>query len=370
MRIGAFNVQNLFMRARALDLETGAEGREALTKHAELNRVLAKNSYTSADKNKIVDLLIDLGMEKSDEGPFVILRQNKGKLLKRPKTGGIEIVAQGRSSWLGWVDLKMKEVNETAVRMTARVIHDVGADVLGVVEAESRPALCRFSENVIPTVGGTPYESIMLIDGNDDRGIDVGIMLRAPYKLERIVSHVDDRDGEGRIFSRDCAESWVRTPSGETVVMLVNHLKSKGYGSQAANDARRKRQARRVKDIYEDLVADGQNLVAVLGGLNAPPDSAALDPLLDKTDLRDIAAHPTYVAPDGRPGTFGNGNKGDKIDYILLSPELFKAVTAAGGNRLGVWGGKNGTLFPHYPEITQPSEAASDHAALWVDVSI
>ena len=30
---------------------------------------------------------------------------------------------------------------------------------------------------------------------------------------------------------------------------------------------------------------------------------------------------------------------------------------------MGVWGGKNGTLFPHYPEMTKAAEAASDHAA-------
>jgi 2'-hydroxyisoflavone reductase len=33
--------------------------------------------------------------------------------------------------------------------------------------------------------------------------------------------------------------------------------------------------------------------------------------------------------------------------------------------RKGVWGGKHGTLFPHYPTITRPTEAASDHAAIY-----
>ena len=38
--------------------------------------------------------------------------------------------------------------------------------------------------------------------------------------------------------------------------------------------------------------------------------------------------------------------------------------------RKGVWGGKNGDLFEHFPEITQPVEAASDHAAVFVDLNI
>ena len=71
-----------------------------------------------------------------------------------------------------------------------------------------------------------------------------------------------------------------------------------------------------------------------------------------------------------RPGTFANGTKSSKIDYILLSPALFKKVTAAGVFRKGVWGGKNGTLFPHYDTMTKAVEQASDHAALFADIAI
>jgi hypothetical protein len=66
-------------------------------------------------------------------------------------------VANGRFDWIGWVDLKREEVNEVATRNTARVINELDADVLGVIEAGSRPALVRFSNNVISAEGGTPY---------------------------------------------------------------------------------------------------------------------------------------------------------------------------------------------------------------------
>jgi hypothetical protein len=39
-------------------------------------------------------------------------------------------------------------------------------------------------------------------------------------------------------------------------------------------------------------------------------------------------------------------------------------------NRMGIWGGKHGTLFPHYPEMTREIHAASDHAALYVYINI
>jgi endonuclease/exonuclease/phosphatase family metal-dependent hydrolase len=278
-------------------------------------------------------------------------------------------VANGRGEWIGWVELKTEAVDEAATRNTARVIDDSAPDVLAVIEAESRPALVEFSEHVLPSIGGEPFSHVMLIDGNDDRGIDVGVMTRAGYEIQRMVSHVDDADDKGVIFSRDCAEYDLRTPSGETLILLVNHLKSKGFGSAASNDAKRARQARRIKAIYEALIDDGHAHVAVVGDFNDSPESAALAPLLEETDLRDITAHPSFE-PDGRPGTYGTGTASDKIDYILLSPALYQRVTAGGVFRMGVWGGKNGTIFPHYDTITKACEAASDHAALWADLDL
>lgn len=368
MKLASYNVENLFQRAKALNLATWEEGRDILQLQAELNRVLGKAKYTSADKKKIVDLMKKLKIDKKDDGPFVILRQNRGHLVKRPKNRPIEIVANGRKDWIGWVDLEYEEVNETATRNTALVIRDIDADVLGVVEAENRPSLVRFSDNVIKAVGGAPYDHVMLIDGNDDRGIDVAIMTREDYPIVSIASHVDDTNGGSRIFSRDCPQFEIRTAKGNPLFVLVNHLKSKGFGSKAASDARRQRQARRVKEIYDELIGK-HKFVAIIGDLNDTPASAPLAALTQDAMLKDISAHPNFD-DGGRPGTFGNGTASNKIDYILLSPELFARTKAGGIFRMGVWGGKNGTLFPHYPEITKASEAASDHAAIWAEIDI
>lgn len=40
-------------------------------------------------------------------------------------------------------------VDETSTRMTAQVIHDVGADIQAVVEAEDRPSLDRFNTDLL-----------------------------------------------------------------------------------------------------------------------------------------------------------------------------------------------------------------------------
>lgn len=381
MRIASFNVENLFERAAALnkdqwikqagnDPSRFAAGRETLELYAKLNSLLAKPTYSASDKQEILAYLKDLGLERSDENKLVILRRNRGTLIKRPKTGPVEVVASGRDDWIGWLELKKEAVDEVATQNTARVLRTLDPDICVVVEAENRTSLCRFSEQVLQNIGGAPYDHIMLVDGNDERGIDVGLLTRPSAVIESMRSHVDDREGTERVFSRDCPEFHLRLTSGERLVVLANHLKSKGYGAPAQSNAKREAQARRVRAIYEGLRQEGFDNVVVAGDFNDTPDSATLAPLLaGGSDLKDISTHPSFD-DGGRPGTYANGTKGNKIDYILLSPALFSRVTAGGIERRGVWGGKNGTLWPIFPELTKASQAASDHAAIWADLSI
>jgi hypothetical protein len=118
-------------------------------------------------------------------------------------------------------------LNELAMEHTAMVMRDVNADLIGVVEAETRIALDKFSTQLLEKVNGIPYAHVMVIDGNDDRGIDVGVMTRAGYEITSISSHVDDEDEVGIVFSRDCPEYAITTPTGARIVALVNHLKAK-----------------------------------------------------------------------------------------------------------------------------------------------
>ncbi len=370
MRLAVYNVENLFDRAKVMNLATWSDGKAILEDFAALSDLLGQPTYDAAAKTRMVALLIKFGLEKQDLGPFVVLRRNRGGLLARPRSGGLTITAGGRADWVGSFELRDEPINHAAVRNTARVIHEVGADVLAVVEAENRPSLSDFNHIMLPDVGGTPYRHVMVIDGNDTRGIDVGLASLGSCPIGRLRSHVDDRDAGGNlIFSRDCPEFQVATPSGVTLTVLVNHLKSKGYGSAAASAARRKLQAARVAAIYQALIADGQHHVAVVGDLNDTPDSDALSPLLAHTDLKDISVHPQFD-DGGFPGTFGGSGAGNKIDYILLSPAVFALVQRAGVFRKGMWPGVRPRKWDAFDTLTRAEEAASDHAALWVDLNL
>ncbi len=371
MRLAAFNVENLFDRPKAMNQENWSDGRSILERFAQTNAILAQPAYSAADKTRLMQLLTTLGLAKSDTGPFVLLRQNRGKLVKRPRTGGIEIEADGRNDWIGWLELRTEPVNERAIRNTAQVIVDVKADVLAVVEAESRPVLEHFSKELLPVAGGVPYNHVMLIDGNDERGIDVALMTGKGFPISDMRSHVDDRLASGTpVFSRDCPEYLVTTPRGARLWVLPNHYKSKGFGDPATSNARRLAQSVRTADIYNALTARGEALVAVVGDLNDFPGSAPLAPLLDNTDLTDVSSLSGFE-DGGFPGTFGStAGPTNKIDYVLMSPALMAKATAGGLFRTGVWSGTRKPKWPVYPTMEKPEHAASDHAAIWVDLDI
>ncbi len=372
MRIASFNVENLFDRAALLAADDWATHRTLLESYARLTRLLQRPVYSPADKVTIVTLLTALGLEKSDSGTYVILRQNRGRLLKRPRNGAVTVVADGRTDWVGWLELRTTSVTELALRHTAQVVHDVGADVLGVVEAEDRLALQRFNVDLLRPISDRIYGHVMLIDGNDDRGIDVGILTRGDHPIERIVSHVDDADLAGLVFGRDCPEYTVALGGGRSLLVLVNHFKSKGYGSARDSNRRRRRQAERVAEIYRTRRAEGVEHIVVLGDLNDTPDSEPLAPLLVGSaaapmDLKDVAAHPGFE-DGGWPGTYTTGRAGNKIDYILCSPAVFESITAAGIFRKGVWTASH--RWEVYPTLTREQDAASDHAAIWADLDL
>lgn len=370
IRIATFNVENLFARARIMNLKSWQDGKEVLAIYARLNTLFQKSAYSAGDKLAILEGLKKIGLGKNDDNQNVRLRQNRGKLVRRPKGKPAEIVANGRGDWLGWLELVTEAVNDVATQNTARVIKEMRPDILGVVEAEDRISLKHFNEDVISAVGGASFDHVMLIDGNDERGIDLGLMTRKGFEIVSMVSHVDDEVGGKLVFSRDCPEYEVKLPSGATLLVLANHLKSKGYGSQSDSDAKRGLQAKKIREIYDARRAAGAKHLVVMGDFNDYPEHGPLDSLLKNgSDLKDVSLHPAFQS-DGRPGTYGNGTASGKFDYVLLSPDLFAKVKSAGVFRKGVWGGKNGTLWPHFPEITKEVEAASDHAAVWAEIEV
>ncbi len=381
VRVASFNVENLFARPAAFSAENQAVGNQVLADYREFNTLIGNQVYSAADRERMKDLLVALDVyyvnthnavrRRFTQTPaWAWMRKNRGSFDTEPTdpTKDVEINATGRNAWIGWLELATHAVNEIGTRMTAKVITEIDADILAIIEAEDRTSLIRLNDELL----GGMYRHVMLVDGNDERGIDVGIMTKTGFPIRLIRSNVDAEDDQGTVFSRDCCEFAVGTPSGAVLRVLVNHFKSQsgGGGSQ------RKRQATKVRGIVEELVNDGDR-VLVLGDLNEgqpaldqpPPNLATLfdpnGPLVSCYQL------PGFEV-GARPGTFAPCALGDRLDYILLSHSLVPGFRNGEVFRKGVWGDRKTrpTDWETYPEMTESVHQASDHSAVVIDLDV
>ena len=352
-RIASFNVENLFSRAKVLNLPDHAEADRLLKEIGKLKKLLGKASYSPTDKQAIETLLTDLKK-------YVTIREDRGKLLNQQG----KVSASGTDAWDGVIEFKRADVAEMAREATADVIKALKADVLCVVEAENRLMLQDFNSQALDS---KKFPRVLLIDGNDQRGIDVGLYTK--LSLGRIDTHIYDEDASGEIFSRDCLEvELLEMPNGKPLHILCNHLKSKGYGPPAANDAKRKRQTSRLAEILSQYNL-AKDYVVVAGDMNDTPDSDPMSPLLNVPNLFDVLELQFGDDAEQR-WTYRYSGKNNQIDYILVSKPLREAFTKAGIERRGIWGIEGITGELAFASVKKKTHAASDHAGVWAEFSI
>lgn len=361
LRIASFNVENLFARAKVLNFRDTADGTALLKQIAEFQELIQRPSYAGI-KGQIKSRYNALK-------DYIEVREDRGKLFKRRGWAivGVHPETDGAGDWDGSIEFKKERFSELTRENTARVIKDVKSDVACIVEAENRPVLNDFDGHLL----GDRYPFNMLIDGNDTRGIDVGVLSKHP--IGRVITHIFDKQGRSRIFSRDCLEVEILLPGPRSLHMLCNHFKSKLNNDPSADD-RRKLQASTVAKFLEkyDLQTD---LVVVAGDFNDTPDRPVLRPLLDVADLHDVLALQFPNEPKKRWTYFYNGF--NQIDYVLVSKPLKEAFVKAGVERRGIYAVKQLTenvagIDPEqsYDTVTGPTNAASDHGAVWAEFLI
>lgn len=368
VRLASFNLENLFSRPIAMDYEDFKEGQPYLDAYHELNSLFAHEVYSDEDKDRILFLMKKHKLTGTrPNNKHLEFRKIRGQLLKK-KGNTYEVTANGRADWVGWVELKERAISDKAILNTARVIAAVDADILLLVEVEDRPGVVKFHKGVLTPIleatGRQGYPYILVIDGNDDRGIDVGVLSRFP--ITDISTHIFDRPGAPPVFARDCAEYFLDVPGipGKLIVM-VNHFSSKG--SDPTGSKRRVHQATLVKEIIEQRLSQGFTHIVVGGDLNDTPASTSLEPLLSLTQVADVVkTFATTIDPSGkRLGTYETGK--DQIDYLLLTEPLMQVAVGAGVERRGHYAPRT---FKSFDTVSKARDQASDHHCIWVDLAI
>jgi endonuclease/exonuclease/phosphatase family metal-dependent hydrolase len=368
LRIATFNCENLFARPIAMNLDDNAKGQPYIDAFHELNSIFGKPVYSSEDKARILELMGKYGLTAlRPKNRYLEFRKIRGQLFKK-QGNKTTVVAKGRSNWVGWIELKTESIRDQAILNTARVIAAVDANIQVLCEIEDRPSLKQFHdavlEPILTTTGRTGYPYILLIDGNDLRGIDVAILSR--YPIIDLRTHIFDLPGAPPIFARDCAEYVVQIPGiDKPFIFMANHFSSKG--SDPTGLKRRLPQASQVQKIIADRLDQGATHLIVAGDLNDSPNSQGLAPLMSDTQLTDaVKQFAATIDPTGkRLGTYETGKQ--QLDYILMSPAVSAAAKNAGIERRGHYAPKTWKAFD---TVTSSRMDASDHHAVWVDLAI
>jgi endonuclease/exonuclease/phosphatase family metal-dependent hydrolase len=373
VKIAAFNLENLFQRPAAMNEDHDEDGRQAIEDHALANKIVKQDVYADEDKETLIGLSKRYGWHKLNppRNALVQLQKIRGRLFSvRQGTGEIRIVANGRADWTGWFELRKQDVTWEATFNTGRVIAETDPDILLLVEVESRPTFQKFNDQILRAKFDRAFPYFMVIDGNDDRGIDVGIASKFPIRAVR--SHVDDlRDDvagtqplfERLTFSRDCPEYDVDLGDGQSIVLIPNHFKSKRSGNDEQSQKKRTAQSKGANAIATAAL-QRSSLVLIGGDLNDVPASEAIVPVF-AGGFEDVIHHPDY--PKDRPGTYGTGLANNKIDYLIMSPELKSKLLTAGIERRGSF---HPNTWESFDTVTSAKTQASDHHLIWAEFEI
>ncbi len=205
------------------------------------------------------------------------------------------------------------------IKLLADRIRKANADIVAVQEVENRQILEELVNKYLPEMG---YRDVVLFEGNNKRGIDVGLISRYPLGKTTSYRHLDFVDGNGKPmrFRRDLLQVNVRPKGFTDFDVFVVHLKSKG-GGEAQTLPTRLGEATAARTIFDDLLKSDRNKAFVVcGDFNDTYDSKPLQqivgtgPMALKNLFGDI--------PEAERITYNKEPYRSMIDFLLVSPAM------------------------------------------------
>ena len=216
--------------------------------------------------------------------------------------------------------ISQQQFDEKTARLTDAINDRLERpDVIAVQEVYDLATLQALAESAS---GYTAY----LKEGNDERGIDVGFLVKDNVKVKDVTQYgktaqgpegFDCSDVDGRLFDRPPLAAEVQAKGFGTFTIFSNHFASKG-----SPDECRQAQAAFVRDRVAELESEGKRAI-VAGDLNAFEDESALTTLQDgKTTLDNLWDQ----APAEERYSFAFSGKLQTLDHILVTQGLKSKV--------------------------------------------
>lgn len=272
----------------------------------------------------------------------------------------------------------IREKNATDTQTIADRIRNVmQADVLAVQEVEHIMILKQFNRQYLDGM----YNHAVLLEGNDSRFIDVGILSRLPIGAVtsyQTATHPDDPNRP--VFSRDLLQVQILDQRGRKLFNLYNtHLKSnfvpfyvdQAEGAQRAN-LRRARQAQTISRIITQTERPGSRFL-LTGDMNDPPDSPHIQAML-MADGRPLV-NALENATETRPAKQETRGQGDGPVSKVWTHRYNPPGPAFPRYELldQIWVSESLAPFASDPTIdrrTKHGGDGSDHDPAWIDLDL
>jgi endonuclease/exonuclease/phosphatase family metal-dependent hydrolase len=228
----------------------------------------------------------------------------------------------------------VKEKPAAERKLIADRIKRMDLDVLAVQEVEDIDTLRQFVREDLKGL----YRHSVLIEGNDPRLIDVGLLSKRPLRGVTSWQHVSDPlDPSQPVFSRDLLQVQVLKQNLQDVLLtiFVNHLKSHYVPFDApdpeaetkrANELRQRQCEVAAAIIASEMRPNSRYLV--VGDMNDPPDSEFMAPLTASPELKLVSG--LADAKETRPGPKEPAAADHSMDGTLQSNRQTSPVHAYG----------------------------------------
>jgi predicted extracellular nuclease len=276
-------------------------------------------------------------------------------------------------------------LNERAKRITAKTIKACRAHVLALQEVENLDTLKRFRSRFLG--GRKSFPHSVLIDGNDNRMIDVAVLSKYPLVHVRSYHHLRTENKKAYIFSRDCLEVDVNLPGDNVYTLYVNHFKSifdmwDPCNGRRKSKTKRQRQSKAVMDIVKSRFGEnpGNENFLILADLNdyAETDVQGETGINELVDWDQVVNIVDRLPKKDRWTHYYEGNKKcnfleayRQLDYILLSKSLAKANKGKPKiERRGMPKMADRFTGPRFPNVGKRKPKASDHCPVIMTVKV
>jgi endonuclease/exonuclease/phosphatase family metal-dependent hydrolase len=225
------------------------------------------------------------------------------------------------------------------------VIKALAPDIAVLQEVEKKGILDDLNKTELDGA----YVQTILIDANDPRGIDVGVLTK--FKPSSVITHQSDHFLKVGTtmplynYTRDCLELHFKA-GGQNVILLGVHFKSK---SPTDDPDKRLAEAQHTRVIADDLrKLDPSARILILGDFNDTPGSPAL--LAITGAAPDAYADSAAAVPMAYSYTFMKMH--ELIDHQMANPAMAASLDP------------KSVVIKHGTGVDDNSPAASDHAPI------